>query len=239
MPARRRPRPPATALLVLAALHAAGCSPPGGAADRDADRPAVAVEPLAGPPGTDVQVRVTGFPPDVAVDVGFGPTRTDFRLIARTVTGSEGSSAAAVRVPGDAVPGRPYVFVAAYAPALLQLASDTFRVTAPAAGPGTAADTTADTTAGTTAGGSMDTDAADGTAARAGEVRVTGRLTDEGVECPALRGDDGRLYTLAGDTGAFKPGDRVTVAGTVAEMSTCMQGTTIGVRTIEKAGNRE
>jgi hypothetical protein len=132
-----------------------------------------------------------------------------------------------VRVPGDAVPGRPYVFVAAYAPALLQLASDTFRVTAPGAGPAAGADTMA--------GGNMGTDASGGTEAGAGEVRVTGRLTDEGVECPALRGDDGKLYTLAGDTGGFEPGDRVTVVGTVAEMSTCMQGTTIGVRTIEKA----
>lgn len=227
MPVRHRPRPLAAALLVLAAAHAAACSPPGGGADRDADRAAVAVEPLAGPPGTDVQVRVTNFPPDVAVDVGFGPSRTEFRLLARTVTGSDGSSAAAVRVPGDAVPGRPYVFVAAYAPSLLQLASDTFRVTAPGAGPAPADDTTA--------GGSMGTDASGDTAARAGEVRVTGRLTDEGVECPALRGDDGRLYTLAGDAGGFKPGDRVTVVGTVAEMSTCMQGTTIGVRSIGRA----
>lgn len=230
MPARHHPRPLAAALLVLAAAHAAGCSPPGGGAGQEEDRPTVSVEPLAGPPGTDVQVRVAGFPPDVAVDVGFGPTRTDFELIARTVTGSEGSSAAAVRVPGDAVPGRPYVFVAAYAPALLQMASDTFRVTAPGAGPGAAADTTA--------GGDMGTDASGDTAARAGEVRVTGRLTDEGVECPALRGDDGKLYTLAGDTGGFKPGDRVTVVGTIAEMSTCMQGTTIGVRSIAKAGDR-
>ena len=29
-------------------------------------------------------------------------------------------------------------------------------------------------------------------------VRVTGIITNEGVECTALRGDDGRLYTLAG-----------------------------------------
>lgn len=224
MPARS----PAAALLVLAAAaYAAACSPPGGGGERDAARPTVVAEPLAGPPGTDVQVRITGFPPDVAVDVGFGPTRTEHRLLSRTATGGDGSSAAAVRVPADAVPGRAYVFVAEYAPALLELASDTFRVTAPAAGPAAPADTTA--------GGDMDTDTAGGTA---GEVRVTGRLTDEGVECPALRGDDGRLYTLAGDTGGFKPGDRVTVVGTVAEMSTCMQGTTIGVRTIGKAGDR-
>lgn len=86
----------------------------------------------------------------------------------------------------------------------------------------------------TSPGASM-TDTTAGDTARPGEVRVTGRLTDEGVECPALRGDDGRLYTLAGDTGGFGPGDRVTVAGGVAEMSFCMQGTTIAVRTIAAA----
>lgn len=67
-------------------------------------------------------------------------------------------------------------------------------------------------------------------------VRVTGVLTDEGVECPALRTDDGDLYTLAGDTGEFVQGDRVTVEGTVAEASICMQGTTIEVEDITGSG---
>ena len=67
-------------------------------------------------------------------------------------------------------------------------------------------------------------------------VTVTGTLSKEGVECPALRGDDGTLYTLSPrDIGAFGPGDRVTVAGTIAEMSTCMQGTTIIVGSIAAA----
>lgn len=68
-------------------------------------------------------------------------------------------------------------------------------------------------------------------------VRVEGRVTDEGVECLAIRGDDGKLYTLAGgDTAGLRPGDRVVVEGTVAEASFCMQGTTISVRRIEKQG---
>lgn len=61
-------------------------------------------------------------------------------------------------------------------------------------------------------------------------VNIIGTLSSEGVECPALRGDDGVLYTLAiQDLGDLKPGDRVEVEGTPAEMSTCMQGTTLGV----------
>lgn len=66
-------------------------------------------------------------------------------------------------------------------------------------------------------------------------IQVTGVLTEEGVECPALRDRDGELYTLAGDTGRFRPGDPVTVRGTRAEASICQQGTTINVQSIERA----
>lgn len=69
-------------------------------------------------------------------------------------------------------------------------------------------------------------------------VRVTGTLTDEGVECPALRGDDGTLYTLnRGATSGFQVGDRVTVVGKVAELSFCGQGTTLDVQSIKAAKN--
>lgn len=69
-----------------------------------------------------------------------------------------------------------------------------------------------------------------------GRVEVTGVLTREGVECPALRADDGSLYTLAGGTGDFGPGDRVRVTGTQAQVSICQQGTTIEVESIRPAG---
>jgi hypothetical protein len=67
-----------------------------------------------------------------------------------------------------------------------------------------------------------------------GVVSVTGTLTREGAECPAMRGDNGRLYTLT-TTGRFGPGDRVRVTGTVARFSFCQQGTTIQVRAISRA----
>lgn len=64
---------------------------------------------------------------------------------------------------------------------------------------------------------------------------IVGTLTREGVECPAMRGDDGRLYTLTGaDLGPIGPGDRVRVYGREAQASTCMQGTTISVTNVER-----
>jgi uncharacterized protein (TIGR00730 family) len=56
-----------------------------------------------------------------------------------------------------------------------------------------------------------------------------GRLTDEGVECQAMRGPDGRLYTLVGDLGDPPAAGEACVCGRVAELSSCMQGTTVVV----------
>jgi hypothetical protein len=65
-----------------------------------------------------------------------------------------------------------------------------------------------------------------------GQVTVHGTLTREGVECSAMRADNGRLYTLTPTTGRFQPGDRVTVRGTIVQVSFCQQGTTIRVQAI-------
>jgi hypothetical protein len=70
---------------------------------------------------------------------------------------------------------------------------------------------------------------ADPEPATVGEVCVRGRVTDEGIECPAMRGADGRLYTLAGDLAGLAPGAEACICGTVAELSTCMQGTTLAI----------
>ena len=62
------------------------------------------------------------------------------------------------------------------------------------------------------------------------------RCRTRASECPALRGDDGKLYTLADPSaGGFKPGERVHVAGEVAGMSRCMQGITLTATTITAA----
>ena len=64
-------------------------------------------------------------------------------------------------------------------------------------------------------------------------LNIRGTLTDEGVECRALRSDDGQLYTLTGDLEGFQTGDRVHVRGKVAERTFCGQGTTIVVDDIK------
>jgi hypothetical protein len=65
-------------------------------------------------------------------------------------------------------------------------------------------------------------------------VRTPGTLTDEGVECPAMRGPNGTLYTLAVSDLQWGPGTEVMVEGTIAEVSICMQGTTLNVESIER-----
>lgn len=68
-----------------------------------------------------------------------------------------------------------------------------------------------------------------------GTLSITGVVTDEGVECTAIRGSDGRLYTIAGG-GGLRPGDRVHVRGRRAEASFCMQGITIDVERLRRLG---
>lgn len=67
------------------------------------------------------------------------------------------------------------------------------------------------------------------------KLTVTGRLTDEGVECQAFRGDDGQLYTLVGELSGWKAGARVRISGQPLDMSFCQQGTTIRVSRIQSA----
>jgi len=70
--------------------------------------------------------------------------------------------------------------------------------------------------------------------ASTGTLTITGTVTKEGVECPAVRGDDGKLYTVVGEgREKLEPGVRVKITGTVAQMSMCMQGTTISADKVE------
>ncbi|WP_165793720.1 LysM peptidoglycan-binding domain-containing protein [Hyphococcus luteus] len=69
-----------------------------------------------------------------------------------------------------------------------------------------------------------------------GESAVAGILTNEGVSCPTLRDDAGRLYTLLGDLQGFDDGDRVLISGSAAaDRRICGQSETIQVFSIAKA----
>ncbi len=55
-------------------------------------------------------------------------------------------------------------------------------------------------------------------------------MTAEGIRCAAVRGDDGRLYTLVGDPALrLRPGDDVWIQGRVVQSSVCRQGTTLQI----------
>lgn len=66
-----------------------------------------------------------------------------------------------------------------------------------------------------------------------GTLRVEGRVTDEGGDCIAMRGEAGEMYTLAGETRGLAPGDRVAVEGTIASAPGCVRGLTINVRRVQ------
>jgi hypothetical protein len=66
-------------------------------------------------------------------------------------------------------------------------------------------------------------------------VSLVGTISREGTQCRAMRGDDGRLYSLTGNTLlVMMPGLRVAVEGQVAPASVCKQGTTIAVSTMRR-----
>jgi hypothetical protein len=72
--------------------------------------------------------------------------------------------------------------------------------------------------------------AADGTAI------VRGQIADDGRSCTALRTAMDELYTLVGDTSAFKPGTRVAVRGKIVDGAACgNEGITIGISEIRAA----
>lgn len=65
-------------------------------------------------------------------------------------------------------------------------------------------------------------------------IIVTGVLTDEGVECQAMRGDDGELYTLGIIPEEFNVGERVAVTGEPVLIGTCQQGVQIDWTKLER-----
>lgn len=65
---------------------------------------------------------------------------------------------------------------------------------------------------------------------------LSGTLTDEGITCQAMRGDDGRLYTLIGPIGEWRDGDRIRLVANAVDRSVCQQGTTLQVISVRPIG---
>jgi len=65
-------------------------------------------------------------------------------------------------------------------------------------------------------------------------MTLIGLITNEGVECPALRTTGGQLYTLAySEEPEIQMGDLVRVTGVPAQVSICMQGPTLQVESLQ------
>jgi hypothetical protein len=67
-----------------------------------------------------------------------------------------------------------------------------------------------------------------------GPIATTGVMPT--VECPEIRGPDGRLYALAGAVGDYRPNDQVTIESETANASWCVHGPTIEISEIRSAG---
>lgn len=152
------------------------------------------VEPLHGPPGTEVTVYTENLPLQAKVHLGVGATRTGFEALYEAEQGMWGEVSGTIRIPETAPWDRAVLLVAfdaIFAPIGL---SEPFHVTRPD-----------------------------------GILQRTGQITDEGVECLAMRDGDGFLYTLIGATDGLEPGEAVVVQARYVEASTCQQGTTLEV----------
>lgn len=65
---------------------------------------------------------------------------------------------------------------------------------------------------------------------------IVGVLTNEGVRCPTLRDDRGRLFTLLGDLRGYRDGDRVLVQGSIAaDDRICGQAEALAIAAIDSA----
>ncbi len=154
------------------------------------------VQPLSGAPGTPVSVRGAGYAAGAKVTIGAGPPEAEWQQIASATADDAGRFERNVDIPDWAKPGDHLVFVAA-----------------------AEGEVSASRTVGIVK--RRDPDAPTGEPAD-GTVTVEG-IYSTGVECPVLKTDDGRVFSLTGAP-AIDKGARVRVTGTMPEVSFCMQG---------------
>jgi hypothetical protein len=94
--------------------------------------PTVAIAPLSGPPGTEVQVNANGFPANTEVQIGAGRQGSEFGVTKRVDTNAQGRLTAPIVIPDFAEPGDPWVIVVrVVAQGGARASSDTFQVSQP------------------------------------------------------------------------------------------------------------
>lgn len=90
----------------------------------------VIVAPRSGPPGTEIQVMVAGFPPQTDIELGLGPSDAEYDVMVSPRTDSAGALATRLAIPSSAEPGQEWVVVAETSDETVRAVSNPFEVTA-------------------------------------------------------------------------------------------------------------
>lgn len=94
----------------------------------------ISIFPLTGLPGTEIQVEVSGFPPNAPIDLALSRQEaTNVIQLSRGQADSNGDLSTRLVIPSSALPGERWVVIAAtqVSGVVLRLVSETFRVTDP------------------------------------------------------------------------------------------------------------
>jgi hypothetical protein len=92
---------------------------------------AVVISPSSGPPGTEIQVTVTGFQPETEIDIGVGREGSEYDVVTSPRTDADGALTTQLAIPTYAEPEEQWVVVAATHDGATQATSNAFEVTAP------------------------------------------------------------------------------------------------------------
>lgn len=97
--------------------------------------PTVSIWPVGGRAGAAITIGITGFRPNINVDILFGQSESQLESIGRVTTDANGAVLQQVTVPASAQAGRSYVFVVRSAQnASEQATSNTFTVSGTSSG---------------------------------------------------------------------------------------------------------
>ena len=91
--------------------------------------PAIDISPLSGSPGTEVEVSVSGFPPNIPVDIGIGRVNSEYDVITSANTDQDGNLDEMIVIPNFVTPDDEWVIVAAVVNEDITAVSDLFDVT--------------------------------------------------------------------------------------------------------------